>query len=122
MKGMFIFSMEAPEKWLATYERYQFIPYSWGPYSKALDDSLNRLVQDGYIKISKMAGKSWDYYYLSDKGREEAQKLAKTLPPDARTYLRKVRDFVLRVDFTTLLDTVYKKYPEYATKSVFKRS
>jgi uncharacterized protein len=121
MKGMFIFSMEAPEKWLATYERYQFIPYSWGPYSKDLDDSLDQLVQHGYIKISKMAGKSWNYYYLSDKGKEEARKLAKTLPPEAEGYLRKIRDFVLRVDFKTLLDTVYKKYPAYATKSVFKR-
>jgi uncharacterized protein YwgA len=121
MKGMFLFSMEAPEAWLARYERYQFIPYSYGPYSKGLHDSLDQLVEHGYIKVSKMAGKSWNYYYLSDKGKTETRELAKTLPPEAARYLQKVRDFVLRVDFRTLLDMVYKKYPDYATKSVFKR-
>jgi DNA-binding PadR family transcriptional regulator len=121
MKGMFIFSMEAPETWLAKYERYRFIPYSYGPYSRDVDDSLDQLVEHGYVKISKMAGKSWNYYYLSDKGRQKAQELAQIMPPEAANYLRKIRDFVLRVDLRKLLDTVYTKYPSYATKSVFRR-
>src|SRR5438132_12224888 len=45
MKGMFLFSMEAPEAWLGKYERFQFIPYSYGPYSKGLHDSLDQLVE-----------------------------------------------------------------------------
>jgi hypothetical protein len=121
MKGLFLFSMETPEHLLAPYERYDFIPYSFGPYSYDIDRDLDRLVEHGYVKISKKAGKSWNYYYLSEKGKREAQELASEMPPQAIAYLRKVRTFVLSVSFTKLLDTIYAKYPGFATKSRYKR-
>lgn len=121
MKGMFIFSMEAPETWLARHERYQFIPYSYGPYSRSVEDDLDHFIQNGYVRISKVAGKTWDYYYLSEKGKKKARELADAMPPDAATYLRRIREFVLKVSFRKLLDTVYAKYPAYAVKSVFRR-
>lgn len=120
MKGMFIFTMEAPETWLAKHERYQFIPYSWGPYSRTVDDDVDQFIKQGYVRISKVAGKNWDYYYLSEKGKKKAKELADAMPPEAATYLRRVRQFVLKVGFRELLDTVYEKYPAYAVKSVFR--
>lgn len=120
MKGLFLFSMEMPEQLLPSYERYDFIPYSFGPYSYDIDRDLDRLVEHGYVKISKKAGKSWNYYYLSEKGKREAQKLSSDMPPKAIAYLRKIRAFVLSVSFTKLLDTIYAKYPHFAAKSVYK--
>lgn len=120
MKGLFLFSMETPEQLLPSYERYHFIPYSFGPYSYRIDQDLDRLVEHGYVKISKKAGKSWNYYYLSEKGKREAHKLSRDMPPQAIAYLRKIRAFVLSVSFTKLLDTIYAKYPRFATKSVYK--
>jgi hypothetical protein len=121
MKGMFIFTMEAPETWLARYERYQFIPYSYGPYSRNVDDDLDQFVKHGYVRVSKIPGKTWNYYSLSAEGEAKARELAASLPADAAVYLRRVREFVLKLSFRKLLDTVYAKYPAYAVKSVFKR-
>lgn len=121
MKGMFIFSMEAPETWLASYERYQFIPYSYGPYSRNVDDDLDQLVEHGYVRVTKIPGKTWNYYSLSKEGEAKARELGASLPADAAIYLRRVREFVLKLSFRKLLDTVYAKYPAYAVKSVFKR-
>jgi hypothetical protein len=120
-KGIFIFTMEAPDSWLAKQERYQFIPYNYGPYSQSLRNDLDRLVEQRDVLASKVRDKNWDYYYLSKKGKKRAQEAANYLPTEAVTYLRKVRKYVLRVSVRKLLDTVYDRYPSYAVKNVFKR-
>lgn len=120
-KGIFIFTMEAPETWLSKQERYKFIPYNYGPYSQRLRNDLDQLVEQGYVLISKVRDKNWDYYYLSEKGKKRAHDVATSLPNEAATYLRKVRKFVLNVSVRKLLDTVYDRYPAYAVKSIFKR-
>jgi uncharacterized protein YwgA len=120
-KGIFIFTMEASEKWLDQQERYKFIPYNLGPYSQSLRDDLDRLIEEGYVRISKVRDKTWDYYYLSEKGKKKAHEAAKNLPDEAATFLRKIRKWVLVVSTKKLLDTVYERYPAYAVKSVFRQ-
>lgn len=121
MKGLFIFSMEAPPTWLPSDARYEFVAYSYGPYSRQVDADLNRLSLQGYLQQSRAAGKTWNYYSLSDKGTEKAVEIAKEYPPAAVRYLHKIREFVLGLTFRKLLDTIYERYPAYAVNSVFKK-
>lgn len=121
MKGLFIFTMEAPPSWLAPESRYHFVPYSYGPYSREVDTDLNRLTLGGYIEQSQAPGRSWNYYSLSDKGKEEATQLLQEFPVPAVRYIQDVREFVLGLTFRKLLDTVYARYPTYAVNSVFKK-
>jgi hypothetical protein len=120
MKGIFIFTMEAPDAWLTPDSRYNFKPYSWGPYSKEVDSDLSRLTLYGYLNQTQAIGKSWNYYSLSALGKEKAAEAAAALPPAAVAYLSKIREFLLGLTFRKLLDTVYARWPEYAVNSVFK--
>jgi hypothetical protein len=121
MKGMFVFTMEAPESWLSKEGRYHFFAYSWGPYSREIESDLVRLNRYGYLSESQAPGKNWSYYSLSEQGQEKAQELAKEFPPAVTGYLSKVREFLLTLTFRRLLDTIYARYPNYAVNSVFKR-
>jgi hypothetical protein len=120
MKGLFIFTMEAPELWLPRESRYHFVAYSYGPYSRGVDFDLNRLTLQGYLRQSQAAGKSWNYYSLTEAGEKKATEIAGSFPPAAVTYLKSIREFVQGLGFRRLLDTIYAKYPEYAVNSVFK--
>src|SRR5712672_885966 len=95
MKGLFIFSMEAPEAWLPNDERYSFVPYSYGPWSREVDADLDRLALAGFLQASRAPGKSWSYYALSDAGKQVAKELQSSIDPKAVTYLHQVREFVL---------------------------
>jgi hypothetical protein len=121
MKGIFIFSMEAPETWFPKDERYSFIPYSYGPWSRHVDADLESLRLKGLLKTSQAPGKTWSYYSLSEAGKSVAKELENSLDPKAVSYLHQIREFVLRLSFRNLLDTVYARYPDYAVNSVFKR-
>jgi hypothetical protein len=121
MKGIFIFTMESPLAWLPQESRYQFVPYSYGPYSRQIDADLNRLKLQGLLTSSQAAGRNWDYYSLTEQGTATALELKRTLDPKALAYLHRVREFVLSLSFRKLLDSVYERYPAYAVKSVFKR-
>ena len=121
MKGLFIFSMEAPEAWFPKDERYSFIAYSYGPYSRQVDVDLDRLTLKGYLQTSRAPGKTWSYYTLSESGKSAAKELQTSIDPKAVNYLHQVREFVLGLTFRRLLDTVYARYPDYAVNSVFKK-
>jgi hypothetical protein len=120
MKGLFIFTMEAPLRWMPPDDRYKFVPYSYGPYSREVDRDLNALTLRGYLQTSSAPGRSWSYYSLTQAGKEKAIEVSREFPPPAVTYLQQVREFVQRLSFRQLLDTIYKKYPKYAVNSVFK--
>ena len=121
MKGLFIFTMEAPEVWMPRSNRYQFVPYSYGPYARQVDLDLSRLKLQGLLTSAPALGRNWDYYSLTEEGAAKALELKRTLNPKAVEYLHQVREFVLSLSFSKLLDTVYARYPAYAVKSVFKR-
>src|ERR1700694_2121808 len=121
MKGLFIFSQEAPEAWFRKSERYSFIAYAYGPYSRQVDADIDRLALRGYIQASQAPGKSWSYYTLSEAGKAIAKEVQSSIDPKAVTYLHQVREFVLGLTFRRLLDTIYARYPDYAVNSVFKK-
>jgi uncharacterized protein YwgA len=119
MKGLFVFAMETPPEWLPEGSFYEFVPYYYGPYSPQIYSDLAYLETRGYLRSIENPGRSWKSYSLTNEGVEIAQSIAHSLDPRITEYLKQIRDFVTRVSFRQLLATVYKKYPEYATKSVF---
>ena len=120
MKGLFVFTMEAPEKWLPREQRYEFVPYSYGPYSSQISNDLSQLSLLRYLDTEYVPGRSWAYYTSSDKGKKAAETLASTFDKAALDYLRRLRQFVAGLSFRELLNVVYQKYPDYAVNSVFK--
>ena len=120
-KGLFLLAMETPEDWLPSEARYAFEPYHYGPYSVDINRDLEELQRRGYLEITEVLGRSWNYYSLSPEGSEAVRGVSERM--DARTleYVGKLREFVGRLPFNRLLTKVYDKYPSYAVNSVFKR-
>lgn len=120
MKGLFVFTMEAPDAWLPRDARYDFVPYSYGPYSSQISSDLDYFASIGHLNAIRPQGRSWKYYSISDKGKVLTEQLASSFKPEALNYLRQLREYILKLSFRQLLDAVYTKYPEYAVNSVFK--
>lgn len=117
-KGMFLFAMEsgAPAA-----ETYRFQPYNWGPFSQPIYGDLEGLENDGLIERMQVPGDTYYRYRRTRRGNEVAAELASQAPRNLAQAINEARQAVTGVGFDELLRRVYEKYPDYATKSLFKR-
>ena len=119
-KGMFLFAEEtaAPRR-----ERYRFVPYNYGPMSRGLYRGLRDLVRAGLVERRMAPGLPWGRYAITPAGAARAAELRAGLGPRARARLERLRAIQARIagqSFGALLTDVYERYPEYATRTVFR--
>lgn len=125
-KLVFLMEQELDEEVMAALQSpdYGFIPYDYGPFSKALYDDLDSLDESSLIEVDEenMAdgkvkytyrltddGESWLQDQVDhDKDAEVVHSLAKNLKSD---YNDK--------DLSDLIDEVYAEYPKFAENSVW---
>ncbi|MFC7229982.1 PadR family transcriptional regulator (plasmid) [Salinirubellus salinus] len=102
---------------------YNFIPYDYGPFSKALYDDLDSLEEDGLIRVEEedMAdGKVKYTYQLTDDGKSWVdQRLPQDAPNSVRERAEALKSEFNGVLLSDLIDTVYAEYPKYAENSVW---
>lgn len=122
MKGMFVFSKEAPGTWISTRERYKFKPYLYGPFSQDVYHDLDHLVNQGLVLMADVPDRSWKKYSLSPAGENLKSNLNESKLPEAIYFLNKTREWVSSLDFRALLSEIYKKYPKYASSSILTTS
>jgi uncharacterized protein YwgA len=115
---MFIFDQKAPPEWVQG-TRYSFVPYLYGPYSKALQSDLEKLSHRGYIRTSQHEDQSWGFYSLTTKGLDVAGQISLEVTSDLVRYLASLYRYIMSLSFRQLLQVVYREFPEYAQKSVF---
>lgn len=120
MKGLFLVTMETPEGWISEEARYQFTPYDYGPCSFEIYDDLAQLKRVGYVFSRRVLGRSWEYYSLTPEGSILARRLAESMDHKTVDFIHKVFRFVVKLSFRDLLSTIYKHYPKFAERSVFK--
>jgi uncharacterized protein YwgA len=115
-KAMFLFAMEsdAPDT-----EKYAFEPYNWGPFSQPIYGDLTALQINGLIERVAVANADYFRYRQTPKGVTAADALVKRADREAVAKLASIRKIVTTLGFTALLKQVYKKYPAFATKSLF---
>ena len=116
-KGMFLFAKESG----ATREQvYEFVPYNWGPCSFEIYNDLDELLERGFIEQVPVPGARWHKYLRTPMGKASAEETRASADPSCIKAQNDIRDTVTGTSFDELLRHVYKKYPEYATKSVFR--
>jgi uncharacterized protein YwgA len=115
-KTLFKFAMEAG---VDSNEAYSFEPYNWGPCSFEIYADLEELREKGLIRAVP-SGRGWSLYQLTDEGKEEAERIAKTAAKEQLEKLRQIKKWVEERSFSQLLRDVYYQYPEFAEKSMFK--
>lgn len=121
-KGMFLFAQEG--KTVPEQQKYEFRPYSYGPMSRDIYTDIEDLVGKDLVEPVPVQGQTWCRYRPTNRGVERGHRLIKTAmekhPVDA-THLYSIKKSVAGVPFADLLEDVYKRYPDYATKSIFRR-
>lgn len=114
MKYVFLLQMEGTAK----RRLYQFIPYHYGPFAKELYTDLETLQEQGLITVDDSDEDKTCISLLNSKEIEaELAELPDELQADIEAIINSYGD----LDLTSLLATVYEKYPAYAKKSKLKQ-
>jgi uncharacterized protein YwgA len=116
-KSLFLFSKrsKAPAE-----EKYIFQPYLYGPFSSTIYRDLDRLAEEGKVRVELHEGAASPFYRLSPTGRKAATELQEQVPQARLELLRAVRTWVSTKPFSVLLRTIYQMYPEFAAESIFR--
>ena len=96
---------------------FDFQPYDYGPFDRAVYEVLEELYEEGLVEISR--ARRWKQYRLTDQGQADALQILGGMSDVAAQYVRNVSDFVRNLTFTQLVRSVYKAYPEMRANSVF---
>lgn len=94
---------------------YCFVPYHYGPFAKELYTDLQRLQDEGLVRVDNESDEDKVKITLTDPAKAE-QALAE-LPADLRDDATAIIETYGHLDHSALLRTVYEKYPAYAKKS-----
>jgi type I restriction enzyme S subunit len=115
MKYVFLLQMEGNGQRL-----YHFVPYHYGPFAKELYTDLNKLEQEGLVRVENDSEEDKTRITLTDLSKA-AQALA-DLPDDARQDAASIVQTYGDLDHNTLLKTVYERFPAYAKRSRLNRA
>lgn len=115
MKYLFLVQMEGS----STRRRfYHFVPYHYGPFAKELYTDLEKLQNEGLVRVESNPEEEKTKITLADPARIDGE-LAR-LPDDLKQDVAAIIESYGDLDHNALLKTVYEKYPAYARKSRLK--
>lgn len=103
-------------------QRYWFVPYNYGPMSPRVYRDVDALVRAGLLERLPVPGYAWGRIRATPRGRARASELARTADAGPLQRLRAIREEVTALSFAELLESIYARYPEMATASVFRRA
>lgn len=116
-KGLFLFTRETN---VPAAERYDFVPYNWGPFSRAIYGDLAQLQTEGLLERLPVEGRGYFLYRQTGAGEEEAGRLRGGADAELVGFVDRLREELVRDDFRQLLRRVYDRYPTFATRSLFR--
>jgi uncharacterized protein YwgA len=119
-KGMFLFAMDDAS---GADEAYDFVPYDYGPMSTQIYRDLDSLTENGLIAATPVEGQTWSRYSATEDGLVAARDLLGQEPSqEIARLLYKIKTDVSSHTYQQVLEDVYERYPEFASKSVFRRA
>jgi uncharacterized protein len=119
-KGMFLFAMDNGSD---PGEVYDFVPYDYGPMSTQIYRDLDLLAERRLIDATPVEGQTWSRYSATDAGLAAAQDLMGEEPSQAKAKrLYAIKAEVSSHTYQQVLEDVYDRFPEFASKSVFRRA
>jgi len=99
---------------------FEFVPYLYGPCSFEVYSVLENLQANGFIVQPPHSMPQWVNYYLTEKGRKEAENAAARASSDILRFIEKIVEQVSRLGFYELLQMVYTEAPDFAVNSMFR--
>jgi len=105
-------------------ETYDFVPYNYGPMSKPIYADLDELVAEGLAQKVPGEGQSLSLFRATTTGLGEAERLvngmsARDVPIARKLY--ELKGLVAGRTFAELVEYVYERFPDYESRSIFRR-
>jgi len=116
MKALFLFQRRVGE--IPDY--FHFEPYLYGPCSFEVYKVLATLEDDGIIIRPLHPMPQWVEYYLTRRGKKEADRAVNDIAPDLLQRLEEITKEVSQLGFYELLRRVYEEAPDFAMNSILR--
>jgi uncharacterized protein len=117
-KTLFLLGRELPnvvgDHW------YDFKPYHYGPFDRAVYDEADNLAKQRAIAVIQREGENWNCFEPTPEGVSRASFLEREAPTVAVKYIDRLVEWVQAQSFQKLITAVYGKYPEMRVNSVFR--
>lgn len=99
---------------------FDFKPYDYGPFDKAVYNTLNELKNNDDVEMIYCQPYGPRQYRLTSKGQEEGQEILKKIDRPIAQYIKDLSEFVRSMSFAQLVSSIYKAYPEMKVNSIFR--
>jgi len=99
--------------------KFNFRPYNYGPFDKAVYDEAETLKLQGWARIEPSGYGQWNIYGATDDGLAFGREILETLPPAIAKYIHDTSHWVRSVSFSTLVKSIYAQYPGMQVNSIF---
>lgn len=116
-KLFFLLDKEASD--LVGGTRFNFLPYDYGPFDKAVYEELDSLAMKGLVSVDRSG--RYKRYSLTSNGLAEGAAEFGRLNPTAQQYIKDVANWLLTSTFQTIVSSIYARYPDMKVNSVFNR-
>lgn len=97
--------------------KFDFIPYAYGPFDRAIYDVLKSLRNSGFAL--EVPNHTWTDWSLTVEGQRRGHEALQSLPSRAREYIKEASMFVRKLSFSELVAAIYRAYPQMRVNSVF---
>lgn len=95
---------------------FDFQPYHYGPFDRAVYDQVEQLASEGLAIIDE--SRRYLLYHLTEEGFASGARALADLPERARSYMAAASEWIFSLDFRDLLAAIYEYAPEMAVRSV----
>lgn len=99
---------------------FNFQPYHYGPFDKAVYEDLLALQCESAVEIVSDERLKMSKYRLLSRGEACGRAILDTFTTDTRNYIQNLSDFVRQASFADLVSAVYDRFPEMKVNSIFK--
>jgi len=96
---------------------FNFQPYFYGPFDRAVYVELENLAEKGLVEIHSEGAKR--NYTLTAQGQEKGRKLLSNLDSAISSFIINLSSTVRQMSFGELVSAIYRGYPEMKKNSVF---
>ena len=98
---------------------FDFKPYHYGPFDKAVYAELESMEQQGLVEIIREPHLKLRRFRLSPHGENLGRNILTAADLKTVDYMSKLADFVRTASFPSLVSAIYQAYPEMRVNSVF---
>lgn len=100
--------------------QFNFEPYDYGPFDRAVYQELGHLGQSGLVQIDQGATPGARRYTLTPEGARVGAANLEHFAGHSRDYMAKVANWVRSLSFAQLVGSIYNAYPEMKENSIFR--